>query len=140
LATTINRNGADITRAITDIDAVRTFIAQGLMDGVNVGFLMIGVVASMIVLSPSLALVALLPLPLIMLLAVRMGAIQLPNWNMIMESMSGLSNLLEENVIGIQVVRAFNRQQAEADRWATINQRLYYDQIRSRPHGAPTSR
>ena len=122
--------GQIITRAITDIDAVRTFIAQGLMDGVNVGFLMIGVVASMIVLSPSLALVALLPLPLIMLLAVRMGAIQLPNWNMIMESMSGLSNLLEENVIGIQVVRAFNRQQAEADRWATINQRLYYDQIR----------
>jgi len=58
--------GQIITRAITDIDAVRTFIAQGLMDGVNVGFLMIGVVASMIVLSPSLALVALLPLPLIM--------------------------------------------------------------------------
>src|SRR5450432_556764 len=122
--------GQIITRAITDIDAVRTFIAQGMMDGLNVGFLMIGVIAAMISLSPTLALVALLPLPLIMLLAIRMGAIQLPNWNKIMESMSGLSNLLEENVIGIQVVRAFNRQEAEAERWATINQKLYYDQVR----------
>src|SRR5258708_1268319 len=38
-----SQRGQIITRAITDIDAVRTFIAQGLMDGVNVGFLIIGV-------------------------------------------------------------------------------------------------
>src|SRR5712691_725351 len=91
--------GQIITRAITDVDAVRTFIAQALVDGVNVALLMMGVMVAMITLSPSLALVALLPVPLIMIVAVNMGRMQIKRWYAIMERMSGLSNLLEENVI-----------------------------------------
>ena len=42
------------------------------------GIVIIGVIVAMVSLSPSLTLVALLPLPLIVLVAVRMGLIQLP--------------------------------------------------------------
>jgi ATP-binding cassette, subfamily B, multidrug efflux pump len=121
--------GEIITRAITDIDAVRGFIAQALMDGINVTVLIMGVIAAMAVLSPSLTLVAMLPVPLIILTAIHMGTLQITRWRAIMEQMSSLSNLLEETVIGIQVVRAFNRQQAESQRWAVINQRLYHGQV-----------
>src|SRR5258706_8053705 len=69
--------GQIITRAITDIDAVRGFIAQGMMDSLNVSLLLIGVSAAMISLSPSLSLIALLPIPLIMLVALRMGFLQI---------------------------------------------------------------
>ncbi len=122
--------GQIITRAITDIDTLRTFLAQGLIDSINIVLIIIGVVIAMINLSPSLTLVALLPIPLIMLVAVRMGMVQLKRWTMLMEHMSGLSNLLEENVVGIQILRAFNREEAEAARWAGLNQRLYVDQVK----------
>ncbi len=122
--------GQIITRAITDIETIRAFIAQAMMDSLNILLLMVGVIAAMISLSPSLTLVALLPVPLIMLVAIRMGLMQLTRWRAIMEHMSGLSNLLEENVIGIQVLHAFNREEHEAEHWADINQKLYTAQIR----------
>jgi ABC-type multidrug transport system fused ATPase/permease subunit len=59
-----------------------------------------------------------------------MGFIQTRNWTRVMEGMGGLSNLLEENVIGIQVLQAYNREPAEARHWAGINQDLYYWQVR----------
>ncbi|MEP7288306.1 MAG: ABC transporter ATP-binding protein [Chloroflexota bacterium] len=121
--------GQIITRAITDVDAVRTFIAQALFDGINVILLIIGVSIAMISLSARLSLIALLPVPLIMLTALYMGTLQVPRWKAIMEYMGGLSNLLEENVVGIQVVRSYNREEAEADRWADINQNLFKAQI-----------
>jgi len=122
--------GQIITRAITDIDTLRNFLAQGLIDTINIVLIVIGVIAVMITLSPSLTLVALLPIPLIIVIAVRMGLIQLRRWTMLMEHMSGLSNLLEENVIGMQILHAFNCEQAEAAHWADLNQKLYVDQVK----------
>ncbi|MCC7449842.1 MAG: ABC transporter ATP-binding protein [Anaerolineae bacterium] len=121
--------GQIITRAITDVDTIRAFIAQGMVDAINVCLILIGVIIAMMSLSVPLSLMALLPIPVIIAVAVRMGWLQIRHWLDIMEHMSGLSNLLEENVIGIQVLRAFNREQAEADHWARINQRLYHAQI-----------
>jgi len=121
--------GQIITRAITDVDTIRAFIAQGMVDAINVCLILIGVIIAMLSLNVPLSLMALLPIPVIIAVAVRMGWLQIRHWLDIMEHMSGLSNLLEENVIGIQVLRAFNREQAEADHWARINQRLYHAQI-----------
>jgi ATP-binding cassette, subfamily B, multidrug efflux pump len=122
--------GQIITRAITDIEAIRAFIAQGMIDSINILLLTIGVLTAMISFSVPLTLIALIPIPLIMFVAVRMGLIQIKRWRAIMDRMSGLSNLLEENVIGLQVVRAFNRETAEAERWAAINQGLYFSQVK----------
>lgn len=122
--------GQIITRAITDVEGIRAFIAQGLLDSINILTIIIGVILAMLSISPSLTLVALLPIPLIIIVAARMGAVQIQRWRTIMDQMSGLSNVLEENVIGIQVLRAFNREEAEAERWAAINQSLYYSQVK----------
>ncbi len=122
--------GQIITRAITDVDAIRTFLAQGLIDSINIFLVIIGVIIAMFTLNIPLTLIALIPIPLIMTIAIRMGTIQLKRWNSLMEHMSGLSNLLEENVIGIQVLRAFNREKAEAGRWADLNEKLWVDQVK----------
>lgn len=121
--------GQIITRAITDIDAVRMFMAQGMIDGLNVSLIIIGVVFAMLTLNVPLTLVALIPVPIIALVTLNLGLRQVKNWKAIMEEMSALSNKLEENAVGIQVLRAFNRQPFEAERWAEINQRLWRSQI-----------
>lgn len=121
--------GQIITRAITDIDAIRMFVAQGLIDSLNIGLLFVGVIGAMVTLNAPLALVALIPLPFIALTAVIMGIVQVPRWKAIMERLGGLSNMLEENVIGIQVVRAYNREPIEEARWSALNQELYHAQV-----------
>src|SRR5512140_1321054 len=52
--------GQIITRAITDVETIRAFIAQGMIDGINIVLIAVGVIAAMTSLSPSLTLVALL--------------------------------------------------------------------------------
>jgi ATP-binding cassette subfamily B protein len=121
--------GQIITRAITDVDTLRTFMAQGLIDTINIFMVIIGVIIAMLSLNIPLTLIALIPIPIIMLVAIRMGGIQLKRWSAIMEQMSGLSNTLEENVVGMQVLHAFNREKPEAEHWGIINQRLYQEQI-----------
>jgi ATP-binding cassette, subfamily B, multidrug efflux pump len=122
--------GQIITRAITDVDAVRTFLAQGLIDSVNILLIIVGTALAMLAINARLTVFALIPIPIIALVAIRMGFIQTRNWTRVMEGMGGLSNLLEENVIGIQVLQAYNREPAEARHWAGINQDLYYWQVR----------
>jgi ABC-type multidrug transport system fused ATPase/permease subunit len=122
--------GQIITRAITDIEAVRVFVAQGIIESISVLILALGVMTAMFTLNVPLTLVALLPMPLILIVAVRMGVVQLSRWQSIMDDMGKLSNVLEENVTGIQVVRAFNRENPEAHKWADINQDLWAKQVK----------
>ncbi len=122
--------GQIITRAITDVDAIRMFIAQGLMEFLNVSLLMIGVVTAMLSLNVPLTLVSMIPLPMIIIVASYMGLTQVKRWVAIMDGLSGLSNMLEENAVGISVLRAFNREAIEAERWGVTNQQLFRAQVR----------
>jgi len=122
--------GGIITRAISDVDAIRTFLAQGLVDSLSIVLMLVGAILAMLTLNVPLTLVAIIPIPLIMLVALRMGFIQTKNWKLVMEDMGAVSNLLEENVIGMQVLRAFNREEIEAAHWARLNQSLHTHQIR----------
>ncbi|HVO44222.1 MAG TPA: ABC transporter ATP-binding protein [Aggregatilineales bacterium] len=121
--------GQIITRAISDMDAIRNFISMGLTECVNIIILLVGVVGAMLSLSPRLTVVALLPVPLIMATAAYMGILQIPRWKNVMNGLSSLSDLLEENVIGIQILRAFNREEVEAQRWRQKNGELYWHQV-----------
>jgi ATP-binding cassette subfamily B protein len=122
--------GQIITRAISDLDTIRQFIAMGLTEAINIIILLLGVVGAMLTLNPYLTVVSLIPLPFIMLTAAYMGTLQIPRWYNVMDGLSGLSDLLEENVIGMQILRAFNRQDAEATKWRRQNGDLYWHQVR----------
>jgi ATP-binding cassette subfamily B protein len=122
--------GNIITRAISDVDAIRTFLAQGLIDSANIMLMIIGVVIAMLTVNVPLTVVALIPVPFIALIAIRLGMVQTRNWKLVMEDMGAISNVLEENVVGIQVLQAFNRQNAEGAHWARLNQSLYYNQVK----------
>lgn len=121
--------GALITRAISDVDEMQRYFAYGLIDGLNTALLCIGVVTIMVLTSPVLALITLIPLiPLAYSsrnFALKVG----PMWNGIMERISKLSNQLQESVIGAQVVRAFAREDYEVQKFAEQNEILYREQV-----------
>jgi ATP-binding cassette subfamily B multidrug efflux pump len=92
------QTGTLITRAISDVDEIQRYFAFGLIDGMNTGFLLIGVVIVMLISSPLLALIALIPLiPLAYLsrnFALKVG----PKWKTIMERIQTLGNHIQHAV------------------------------------------
>lgn len=124
------QTGMLITRAISDVDEMQRYFAFGLLDGLNTMMLLLGVVTVMFISSPPLAMVALLPLvPLIIMSKVYAERID-PQWKKVMEHVQNLSEHLQQNAIGAQVVRAFAREKHELKKFGDENAKLFTDQLR----------
>lgn len=124
-----SHTGTIITRAISDVNEMQRFYAFGLLDGLNVTLLFLGVLIVMLVQSPMLTLTAIVPLiPLVFMS--RHFAMQVePRWKAVMDRIQVLSDHLQENAIGAQVVRAFAREEYEIKKWSDANEDLYNDQL-----------
>ena len=121
--------GTLITLAISDVGEVQRYFAFGLLDGLNVFFLIIGVAVVMFIQSPPLAIVALLPLIPLAFFSNRFAQSVRPRWKKVMERVQELSDHLQENVVGAQVVRAFAREEYEMNKFNDKNEELFQDRI-----------
>jgi ATP-binding cassette subfamily B protein len=52
-----------------------------------------------------------------------------PLWKKIMERLQKLGNHIQENSLGAEVIRAFNRESYEVNKFAENNENLYYERI-----------
>ncbi len=121
--------GTIITRAISDVNEIQRYFSYGLMDGLNVILLLTGVITIMVATSPLLALFAFLPLAPLALYSQRFVKSVHPRWKKVMDRMQVLSNHIQENALGAEVVRVFAREQYEIERFHKENQNLYDEQL-----------
>ncbi len=121
--------GTIVTRSISDVNEIMRYFSFGLMDGLNVILLLIGVVAIMLATSPLLAIVALLPLVPLTLYSQQFVMRVHPRWKQVMTRMQAISNHIQENALGAEVVRVFAREQYEIDRFHKENTNLYNEQL-----------
>lgn len=123
------QTGQLITRAISDVDEIMRYLAYGLVDGLNVLSLAVGVTAIMLVTDVPLALAGLLPLIPLTFIAVRFGRLVRSRFRKVMDRLSLLGEILEENLVGLTVVRAFAREDHEFDRFSDANSVLYNQRL-----------
>lgn len=121
--------GTLITRAISDVDEVQRFFGFGVIDGLNTLILLSGVIIAMSLESIPLTLVTMLPLLPLGYLSYRFTVAVDPRWKKVMERIQVLSDHLQENVIGAQVVRAFARENYEVKKFSDENAKLYQEQL-----------
>ncbi len=121
--------GTIITRAISDVNEIQRYFSFGLMDGLNVLLLLIGVVSIMLATSPALAVASFVPLVPLALFSNRFVMRVHPRWKKVMDRMQALSNHIQENALGAEVVRVFARENYEIERFHTENKRLYDEQL-----------
>ncbi|MCY4147443.1 MAG: ABC transporter ATP-binding protein [Chloroflexi bacterium] len=121
--------GTIITRAISDVNEIQRYFAFGLIDGLNTALLLIGVVMMMLLTSPPLAIFALLPLLPLALYSRGFVLRVHPRWKKVMERMQALSNHIQENALGAEVVRVFAREQYEIETFHDQNKKLYDEQL-----------
>jgi ATP-binding cassette subfamily B multidrug efflux pump len=122
--------GTIVTRSISDVNELQRYYAFGLLDSLNILFLLTGSVVVMTLTSPILTIVALLPLLPLAYASARFAQTVDPMWRKIMERTQGLSNQLQENAVGAQVVRVFAREKFEVERFHKVNEQLFDDFMR----------
>ncbi len=121
--------GTLITRAISDVDEIQRYFAFGLIDGLNTLLLTTIITLVMILNSPVLAAIALAPLIPLAYLSRNFAMSVDPKWKKIMERMQKLGNHIQENALGAEVVRAFNREDYELAKFRADNDELYNERI-----------
>jgi ATP-binding cassette subfamily B protein len=109
--------GQLMSRATVDLQAVRFFLGYGLIFIAQnlLTILLAGVV--MFVLKPSLAFVALITVPFVIVAAARYGRFSRPALQEVQQRIAELTADAEENISGVRVVKAFAREREQYERF-----------------------
>lgn len=112
-----NQTGQLMIRATDDVEKVRLFIGQGLLQSVGAIILLVGTVVILFSTNTSLAWTAIPLLPAAMLLFGVFGAVAQPMFTRLQVKLSSLNTILQENLAGIKVVKAFTREREQQARF-----------------------
>lgn len=125
-----NQTGQLMIRATDDVEKVRLFIGQGLVLALQSFVLLIATLLVLWLSNPALTLVIVPILPLAFLVFMTFGAVAQPLFMSVQVRMSALNTVLQENVAGLKVVRAFGREPEEQARFASAADGLLGAQLR----------
>ncbi|MBK5233272.1 MAG: ABC transporter ATP-binding protein [Thermoleophilia bacterium] len=125
------QTGQLMSRATVDLGAIRFFLGYGLIffSQSLLTVLLAGTV--MFFINPWLALIALLPAPLVVLTAVRYSRQSRPAMQEVQQRIAELTAEAEENVTGIRVVKAFGQEDYQLLRFQGAVSRLFDQSIKS---------
>ena len=119
-----------ITRCIEDVRAVQDFAGSGIIELVQLLFLAVGVIAMMVSIDARLAVIALLPfIPLALMTSLFGDRVTKLFYNVDL-TLGDLSTRLQENVTGVQVVRAFAREAYEIGRFDESNRKYFESRLK----------
>ncbi len=118
------QTGGLMSRATSDVEAVQRFISVGLMESANAALLLIGILVILFATDWQLALITLAPLLVVALVAIRLGRFIRPMFKTLQQQFALVSTILQENLVGVQVVKAFAREDYESDKFSDANQEL----------------
>lgn len=124
-----NRTGQLMVRATDDVEKVRLFIGQGLMFLVQAFVLLGGTLVLLFTTNVWLALVILPILPLTLALFMYFGATSQPMFGLVQAKLSALNTILQENMAGIRLIKAFAREQSEQVKFNQAADAVMHQQI-----------
>jgi ATP-binding cassette, subfamily B, multidrug efflux pump len=117
-------SGQLLTRITSDVEQIRTFIGTTLLQ-VSSGFITL-ITSSVIVFTMNwkLALITLTAIPIAGFLLGQFFKKNSKLFGMVQAKLANLNSILEENLIGVRVVKAFVREKSEISRYTTLNSEL----------------
>lgn len=124
------RTGDLMSRATNDALAVRQAVGPAVMYSVNTLMGFVFALALMLYISPRLTLYALIPMLLLPPVVLGFGRIIHRRFEEIQEQYATLSTMVQENLTGMRIVRAYVREREQASMFRALN-----DEYRSRNMG-----
>ncbi len=107
--------GDVITRATDDIEKVRRYIGPAIMYVTRSLVMVLVAATAMFVISPTLTLYALTPLPLLAIAVFFMARMVHHRSDQLQQQYSTLTSRVQEALSGIRVLKAYTREEAEAE-------------------------
>ena len=123
------QTGQLMSRCTEDVTALARFVGQAGIDLLSTVLLLAGIVVLLFRQSITLTLIGLTPLVLLSGLTIYMGALLNPMFLAIDRSLGDVSSAVQENLSGVQVVRAFARELFERDKFSRPNRRLWFARV-----------
>jgi len=115
------RTGDLMSRATNDLNAVRMMIGPAVMYSANTVLVFIVAILLMVSLDARLTMMALLPLPFVTVVVKYFGSAIHKRFEAIQEQLANLSAVVQESLAGVRVVRAYNQQGHEIERFSEAN-------------------
>jgi ATP-binding cassette subfamily B protein len=117
-----NRIGEVMSRATNDMSAVRMVLGPGIMYTASTVATFAGAAALMVAISPRLTLLALVPLVLVSWLVRHYGRQVHDRYEEVQAQLAEMNALVQENLAGARVVRAYAQERQEEARFALANE------------------
>ncbi len=124
------QTGQLISRCIEDVRSIQGFAGGSIIELVQLLFTSVGVITFLVLSDPILALIALLPLVPMAMMTIDFGGRVTRLFYAVDNALGDLSSRLQENVTGVQVVRAFARESYEKKRFEEANSTYFHTRIR----------
>lgn len=119
-----NQTGQLMIRATDDIEKVRLFIGQGLVQLAGASILLVATLYLLLTTNWQLALVSMPILPAALIIFMIFGIVSQPLFAKVQARLSDLNTLLQENLAGIKVVKAFAREEMQQAKFRTAADNL----------------
>jgi len=124
------QTGQLLTRLTSDVEMVRQFTGMGLFQFVNALLMLSGSAALLLWMNWRLALLTLATVPVVLALLLRLISFIRPLFEQAQAKLGRLNTILQENLAGMRVVKAFAREEFELARFQVAN--LEYLEINMR--------
>ncbi len=121
--------GRVITRVVNDVETLREFITWAILAIARDLFSLIGIVAAMLALNMRLSLITFATLPLMALATYLFRKNLRIAYRRVRAAVSWVNSVLAENINGIRVVQAFNRQQRNYESFRDYTNRYHLQTV-----------
>ena len=122
------RTGQIMARGTGDVDEIQRFFNFGMSQMISSGLLFILVISSLFTIDLNLTLISILFLPAVLFTTFRFAFRMGPIWARIRNQFGVITSVVQENLMGVRVVRGFSREtyeeekfRAECDKYFAIN-------------------
>lgn len=121
-----NRKTGDLMAyAVNDVAAVRMTFGPALAMTFNgICLSIISIVSMVKSVNAALTLLALLPIPLIVIAMFRIGGLVQNRFRTVQESFAAISDKVQENISGIRVIKSYVQEQHEVENFEILNERI----------------
>ncbi|MGD8399029.1 MAG: ABC transporter ATP-binding protein [Anaerolineae bacterium] len=124
------QTGELMTRLSSDVDLVRGFTSHGLSLLLRALLMLAGSVVMMFVIDGQLALLTLVLLPVAGALIWGLMTLARPLFVVVQERLAALNTAVQENLAGVEVVKAFVRERYEIDRFLRHNDEYMRENVK----------
>jgi ABC-type multidrug transport system fused ATPase/permease subunit len=123
--------GELMSRVSNDVNALEQFVTHGTVLTVMAALRLVGAAAVLLVMDWRLALVALLPAPIIAYGLRRFNQLARPIYRRVRDRLGDVNARLQDDLAGIRVIQAFGQEDAELARFSDVSRTYYRERVSS---------